>query len=146
VTIRAAHRAEFVTITDIWEASVKATHDFLLEEDLCELRPQILNDWLPAVTVMVFVGNDDEILGFIGVSGEKLEMLFITPTARGKGIGKALLAYAISEMSVRLVDVNEQNSQAVGFYQHIGFEVFDRSPLDGQGKAYPLLHMRLASS
>jgi putative acetyltransferase len=42
------------------------------------------------------------------------------------------------------VDVNEQNEQALGFYRHLGFEVVGRSPLDGQGKPYPLLHMTLA--
>ncbi|WP_341351895.1 acetyltransferase [Stutzerimonas kirkiae] len=146
MTIRTALALEFAVITDIWEASVRATHDFLLEDDLCELRPRILEDWLPAVNVMVFVGDNAEILGFTGVSGEKLEMLFIAPEARGKGVGKALLDHAVSVLAVRLVDVNEQNDLALGFYRHMGFEVFARSPLDGQGKPYPLLHMRLGSS
>ena len=146
MTIRSAFRAEFEEITNVWEDSVRATHEFLSEDDLRELRPRIQNEWLPAVTVVVFTSNDGEILGFMGISGEKLEMLFISPAARGKGIGRTLLNHAISQMSVRLVDVNEQNDRAVGFYQHVGFEVFGRSPLDGQGKPYPLLHMKLASS
>jgi hypothetical protein len=33
--------------------------------------------------------------------------------------------------------------QALDFYQHIGFSVTGRSPVDGQGKPYPLLHMVL---
>jgi putative acetyltransferase len=70
-------------------------------------------------------------------------MLFISPSARGKGIGKILLAHAISNLSIRFVDINEQNKQAVGFYQYVGFEVFDRSPVDGHGNHYPLLHMKL---
>ena len=143
MTIRVALRSEFEAITNIWEDSVRATHDFLAEVDLLELRPQILNEWLPAVTVTVITDSADNILGFSGIAGEKLEMFFIAPAARGKGIGKALLSHAISEMSVCCVDVNEQNSQAVGFYRHAGFEVFGRSPLDGQGRSYPLLHMRL---
>jgi putative acetyltransferase len=40
--------------------------------------------------------------------------------------------------------VNEQNPQAVGFYEHIGFLITGRSTLDGQGKPFPLLHMKLA--
>ncbi len=143
MTIRSALKSEFGEVTNVWEASVRATHGFLAEEDLRELRPQILKVWLPALTVMVFTGNGGEILGFSGVSGDKLEMLFIAPEARGKGVGKALLDHAISEMAVRYIDVNEQNGQAVGFYRHMGFEEFDRSPLDGQGRPYPLLHMKL---
>lgn len=95
---------------------------------------------------MVFTDKDGEILGFSGSADEKLEMLFVAPSSRGYGVGKSLLNHAISEKSVRLVDVNEQNGQAVAFYQHFGFEVFDRSPVDGQGKPYPLLHMRLNPS
>lgn len=41
------------------------------------------------------------------------------------------------------VDVNEQNNHALGFYEHIGFKVVGRSPLDGQGEPYPILHMAL---
>ena len=44
---------------------------------------------------------------------------------------------------VLTVDVNEQNPQAVGFYRHYGFIQVARSPLDGEGKPFPLLHMAL---
>lgn len=145
MTIKVAEQSQFEAITNVWEASVRATHDFLPEAYISELRPRLLNEWLPAVDLRVFVGNDGVILGFSGVSEDKLEMLFIAPETRGKGVGKALLAHAIAEMGVRLVDVNEQNVQAVGFYAHAGFETFARSPLDGQGQPYPLLHLRLAA-
>jgi putative acetyltransferase len=39
-------------------------------------------------------------------------------------------------------DVNEQNGQAVGFYKRMGFTATGRSPLDGQGRPYPLLHLK----
>ncbi|QLF93005.1 acetyltransferase [Pseudomonas sp. ABC1] len=143
MTVRPAHACEFEALTDIWEASVRASHDFLAEEDLRELRPRILDEWLPAVTVTVFVDADAGLLGFSGVAEDKLEMLFIAPEARGKGVGRALLTHALSVQSVRRVDVNEQNDQALGFYRHAGFEVVGRSPLDGQGKPYPLLHLCL---
>jgi putative acetyltransferase len=41
------------------------------------------------------------------------------------------------------VDVNEQNPQATAFYQHYGFVQTGRSPLDGEGRPLPLLHMNL---
>jgi putative acetyltransferase len=44
------------------------------------------------------------------------------------------------------VDVNEQNPQAVGFYLHEGFQQVGRSPLDGLGKPYPLLHLSLPTA
>ncbi len=144
--LRPATESQFESITNVWEASVRATHDFLSTQEILELRPQILNDCLPSVTVTVFTDETDNILGFSGVAEEKLEMLFVAPSARGRGVGRTLLNHALSKMSVQRVDVNEQNGQAVGFYQHVGFEIFGRSPIDSQGKPYPLLHMRLVTS
>lgn len=144
MAIRPAIPSDFPALTALWEASVRATHTFLAESDVQELKPQVLNVWLPAVQVTVFSSHDETILGFSGVVEDKLEMLFIAPTARGEGIGKALLQHAVVAMGVELVDVNEQNEQAVGFYKRMGFEVIGRSPLDGQGKPFPLLHMKLS--
>lgn len=76
----------------------------------------------------------------------KLEMLFVAPDARGGGVGRQLVAHAIGQCGATMVDVNEQNEQAVGFYRKMGFVETGRSPLDGQGKPYPLLHMVLAPS
>ena len=89
-------------------------------------------------------GSDGEVLGFCGVSDGNIEMLFIAPQARGQGVGARLTTYAIEHQGATKVDVNEQNVQALGFYQHVGFAVVSRSPVDGQGKPYPLLHMELA--
>jgi putative acetyltransferase len=53
------------------------------------------------------------------------------------------MEYAMRELRADEVDVNEQNPAAVGFYQHFGFKVVGRSPLDGTGKPFPILHMAL---
>ena len=44
-----------------------------------------------------------------------------------------------------MLDVNEQNEQALGFYLHMGLEVVGRSERDDFGKPYPLLHMRVTA-
>lgn len=128
----------------VWEFSVRATHDFLREEDIKFLKPLILNRYFDAVKLRCVRGQDNRILGFCGVADGKLEMLFIEPTSRGKGIGTALCRYAIRELGVAAVDVNEQNPGAVGFYEYMGFRIVGRSPLDGEGNPFPLLHMALA--
>lgn len=126
----------------IWEDSVRATHNFLTEEDIESFKPMILEHAFPAVELRC-VKESDTILGFIGVSDTKVEMLFLRNSARGKGIGRALLDYAVNELGCDKVDVNEQNPQAVGFYEHYGFKVISRSPLDDSGKPFPILHMKL---
>lgn len=130
-------------LLSIWEASVRATHDFLTEEYLRELKPLILEQYFNMVDLRCVKSDSGEILGFCGIHEGSMEMLFISPDAQGKGLGSMLMNYAINTQGVRRVDVNEQNRLALGFYQHIGFKVTGRSPVDGQGKAYPLLHMEL---
>ncbi|MDX7990559.1 GNAT family N-acetyltransferase [Xenorhabdus littoralis] len=141
--IQPATEADFPALLQIWEASVLATHDFLPKSMIDVLRPQILNDYLPNLTVYKAVDEQHHIVGFISTDQHRVEMLFIVPQARGTGIGKKLLEFAINELQINELDVNEQNEQGVGFYQHMGFQVFDRSELDGEGNPFPLLHMKL---
>ena len=81
------------------------------------------------------------LLGFIGTSADNIEAFFVDNEARGKGIGKALLLHAINDLHIYKVDVNEQNGQAVGFYEHMGYKVVSRDELDPEGKPYPILHL-----
>lgn len=138
--------SEFTTLLTIWETSVRATHHFLTEQAIQALKPQVLNDYLPMVTLFCSRNDNQQITGFAGIHDNKLEMLFINPSYRGQGLGKALLRYAIEHFQVNELDVNEQNPQALGFYQNQNFEIVSRSPLDGQGNPYPLLHMRLITN
>lgn len=144
MNIENVEKTEHLKLIEIWEASVRATHDFLSEDDLQELKPLILEQYFDAVDLKCAKTNNGEILGFCGVHDGNIEMLFISPNARGKGVGSLLASHAINNQGARKVDVNEQNDQALGFYRHIGFSVIGRSPLDGQGKPYPLLHMELS--
>lgn len=141
--IENAVKAEHQLLIKIWESSVRATHDFLAESDLLELKSLILDQYFNRVDLNVARNCEGELVGFCGVSEGNIEMLFIAPQARGKGVGTLLASHAIRVQGAIKVDVNEQNEQALGFYKHLGFEVIGRSSLDGQGKPYPLLHMRL---
>ncbi|MGI9275434.1 MAG: acetyltransferase [Endozoicomonas sp.] len=137
------NKDEYPEIVEVWEASVRATHNFLTENDIQFFKPLILNDFLAAVNLRCVKNDNGTILGFLGVAEDNIEMLFLDPQSRGKGIGRLLAQYAIEQMDAKKVDVNEQNPDAVGFYQHMGFEVTSRSPLDGMGKPFPILHMAL---
>jgi putative acetyltransferase len=136
-------KTEYNEIVNIWEASVRATHHFLKEEDIQFFKPLILNTYLDAVELKCVRNEENKIIGFLGVAEQNLEMLFIHPDFRGKQIGKTLLNFSIEKMNVKKVDVNEQNEQAVGFYKKCGFEISSRSELDSSGKPYPTLHMKL---
>lgn len=129
-------------LKDLWEASVRATHTFLTEADLREIALCVPGALL---TVPRLVAAMDACvpLGFLGTDGSRLEMLFLSPSARGQGLGRRLLAYAVARLGVREVCVNEQNPQALGFYQHLGFQILRRTELDEQGRPFPLLYLAL---
>lgn len=92
----------------------------------------------------LFIAEENEIpVAFMGIEDGSLEMLFIASEEMGKGIGRILLQHGIGNHGVNRLTVNEQNPQARGFYEHMGFHVYKRTELDGQGDPYPLLYMCL---
>ena len=134
---------DYSEMINLWENSVRATHDFITEEDIEFFKPIIIEQAFPAVTLKCVKDQLGAIIGFVGVCEQKIEMLFILNEARGKGVGKKLLNFAIQNMKANRVDVNEQNPLAVGFYQHMGFNITSRSEFDEMGKPFPILHMSL---
>lgn len=126
----------------IWEDAVRATHHFLDEDAIRSLRPLVGRALLGIETLVVAREASGAPVGFMGIEKRKLEMLFLSPRAFGRGLGKWLLTVAVRRFDVILLDVNEQNPSALGFYVHLGFEVYARSGLDGQGNPFPILHMR----
>ena len=129
-------------LTNVWEQSVKETHLFLSESEIAEIKtciPMALQE----IPHLIVAENEDGFpVGFIGIENRTIEMLFISPEYRGKGIGKEFIQYGIDVFSINEVTVNEQNPQAIGFYEHMGFMVYKRTDLDEQGRPYPLLYMK----
>ncbi|WP_019615780.1 GNAT family N-acetyltransferase [Psychromonas ossibalaenae] len=133
----------YAEMLDVWENSVRATHDFITEEDIEFFKPIIIEQAFPAVSLKCVKNENGAITGFVGIHDSKIEMLFISNASRGRGIGKALLQYAIEQLGATKVDVNEQNPLAVSFYEHMGFKIISRSAHDDMGKPFPILHMTL---
>lgn len=129
-------------LLDLWEDSVKSTHLFLSDDEIKSIKryvPQALEN----VPVLLLAKNDaGNPVGFMGIAGQILEMLFVANEYRGQGVGKQLLQYGIENYSINELTVNEQNPLAKGFYEHMGFEVYKRTESDEQGNPYPLLYMK----
>lgn len=130
-------------LTALWERSVRATHGFLAAEDIGFFRRIVRGGALTAVELLVVRNAAGEFTAFAGVAGESLEMLFVDPAERGKGIGRRLVSHVVRHCGIRRVDANEQNTLAVGFYKHMGFRIVGRDALDPSGKPYPILHLEL---
>ena len=128
----------------LWERSVRATHEFLTEGEILALQPHVAKLFDGSLdNFWVAVREADVLLGFLGYAHDSVDALFIDPDHRGCGVGTLLMLQAqqLSGGSL-IVEVNEQNDGALGFYKAQGFRVVSRSPLDAEGRPYPLLHMR----
>lgn len=134
--------AEYPALVAIWRSAVRATHDFLAEDDFARIEGALAPGYFPAVALTV-AERDGRPIGFAGTLDGSLEMLFVDDAARGTGVGSALLAHVVAEQGVERVDVNEQNVGAHGFYLSRGFVQTGRSELDADGRPYPTLHLEL---
>lgn len=130
------------TLLRVWESSVKATHAFLTEVEIDKIKSYVPHAMRSVRYLAVAQNEIGAAVAFIGIEGRRIEMLFVAPEERGKGIGRSLVKYAEENFEANEVTVNEQNVRAVGFYEHLGFEAYKRTELDEQGDAYPLLYMR----
>lgn len=126
---------------------VVTNHTFLTDDEINRIKqyaPQAIAE-VPELVVMRPDGDssDQTPLAFMGVADGRLEMLFVNPDHREHGVGKQLLEHGIAHHNVSELTVNEQNPQAIGFYQHMGFVTYRRTEQDEEGGPYPLLYMRL---
>ena len=120
----------------IWEISVRATHNFLSDPEINNIKKYVPHAWR-GVSHLIVAYDENEPVAFMGINDQKLEMLFVDANQRGNGIGKALITYGIDNL-----DINEQNPGARGFYEHMGFKAVERSEFDDQGNPYPILVMK----
>jgi putative acetyltransferase len=135
------HSADFARVIEVWEASVRATHHFVTEADIQVFRPLVWDGLRDVEHLLAIRDGEERVVGFIGVEGDEVAMLFVHPDWRGQGIGRRLLTHAVVALGAMRLDVNEQNEQALGFYRRMGFTVVGRSKRDYTDKPYPLLHL-----
>ena len=124
----------------VWEKSVWATHLFLSDEEVKTIKNYVPQALSGIAHLLIAENKTETPVAFMGVEDVSLEMLFITPEVRGQGLGKQLIRYGIENYGVDRLAVNEQNPQAKGFYEHMGFKVYKRTETDEQGNPYPLLY------
>lgn len=125
----------------LWERSVRQTHLFLSEEDIRTIKEQVYDSLFIMDNLITIRNNTQNPVAFLGEKDGKIEMLFVEPDFMGKGMGKLLINHALEVLGTKYVDVNTDNTEALGFYEHMGFKVFGRSEHDELGNPFPITHM-----
>lgn len=128
---------------EVWDKSVRETHLFLSDSEIKDISRYIPQALSSIAHLIVAFNDENNPVAFMGIEDRKLEMLFVSPGYRGKGLGKQLIHYGIENYSINELGVNEQNPHAKAFYEHMGFQVYKRTDKDEQGNPYPILYMRL---
>lgn len=146
VRIRQSKPADAARLYEVWSSAVDATHDFLRTEDRAEIAALVRERYLPSADLDIAVDANDTPLAFMGMTGNEIDSLFVHADARGQGIGRLLVEHALRRGPVVRVEVNEENTQGVAFWRHMGFEQTARSETDRQGRGYPLLLMEWTRS
>jgi putative acetyltransferase len=139
--LRPSRKSDLEQLFAIWHDAVKATHHFLNDGAFAEIAQLVKDDYLPSKQFLVFAIKEDVPLVFMGTEGNEIESLFIHPEQHGKGIGKIFVDHMKAAHSTVVLEVNEQNPQAVGFYEAAGFKLDRRDPTDRHGRPFPILHM-----
>ncbi|MFG5779133.1 acetyltransferase [Comamonas sp. J-3] len=138
--IRLSHPSDSKRVIEIWRAAVDATHHFLQTEDRLQLD-ELICSVLPQAPLWLAVDDKDQALAFMWLEEGHMQALFVHPNQHGQGLGAALVRHGLGLHPQMSTDVNEQNTQALGFYEKMGFRRTGRSELDGQGRPYPLIHL-----
>lgn len=132
---------DYGALVGIWERSVRATHVFLDEASINDIKGALIPDYFPNVELYA-VCDKGAFVGFVGLREDVIEMLFIDDDFRGRGYGSLLVEFAKERGAMR-VDVNEQNPSALAFYQAKGFGITGRDETDDAGRPFPILHLSL---
>lgn len=141
--IRANRPEDADRIVEIWCTSVDATHDFLSAEDRASIEA-LVAEHIPKADLELLVDETDTPLAFLKMDGVMIDALFVAGDRLGQGLGSAMMRHAIDTHGANVLEVNEQNPEAVAFYERWGFKVTSRAETDDHGRPYPTLTMTLA--
>src|SRR5688572_25968844 len=111
MAIRPGSSRDREALLDVWLRSVRATHTFVSAEDIQSMIPEV-REYLasPASEFWVLCGDSGSLMGFMGMSGCRIESLFLAPECHRRGWGRRLVQHAQQRHGELAVEVNEQNA------------------------------------
>ena len=132
--IRPFRKDDLSVVMQIWlEANIKA-HNFI-SKDYWTDNYAMVKDLLPQAEIYVYEDDDtNQIDGFIGLSDNYIEGIFVRETLRSRGVGKQLLNYVKKIKSIMRLSVYQKNTRAIEFYQREQFVICSENIDDSTNK------------
>ena len=119
--IRKLRKADINKVADIWlDTNIKA--HYFIPAQYWKRTFDLVKELLLQATVYVYE-DKQEIQGFVGLSDEYIEGIFVSAEMQSQGIGKILLNYVKGKRNNLLLNVYQKNARAISFYQREGFEI-----------------------
>ena len=119
--IRKLQKVDINRVADIWLKTNLKAH-FFIPEQYWISNYEFVKEMLPQAEVYVYE-DDKMIQGFIGVSDEYIEGIFVSDEMQSCGIGKMLLDYIKDKKDRLQLKVYQKNVRAMSFYQREGFTI-----------------------
>ena len=121
--IRKFESRDLDAVMQIWLHGNLDAHAFV-PADFWTGHFDMVRDMLPQAELYVHEDADTrQIDGFIGLTENHIEGIFVAKAARFKGTGKALLEYAKSRKPYLTLSVYQKNERALAFYRRVQFIV-----------------------
>ena len=119
--IRELRKVDINKVAEIWLDTNIKTHYFISAQ-YWKSNFKSVKEALLLAEVYVYE-YDTEIQGFIGLSNEYIEGIFVSAEMQSQGIGKILLNYVKGKRNKLILNVYQKNTRAISFYQREGFEI-----------------------
>ena len=121
--VRKFETQDLDAVMQIWLQANLDAHAFI-PASFWEAHFEMVRDMLPQAELYVHENEAPrQIDGFIGLTENHIEGIFVAKSARSKGIGRALLEYAKSRRPRLTLSVYQKNQQALAFYRREQFTV-----------------------
>ena len=119
--IRELRKVDINKVAEIWLDTNIKTHYFISAQ-YWKSNFELVKELLLQATVYVYE-DKQEIQGFIGLSNEYIEGIFVSAEMQSQGIGKILLNYVKGKRNKLILNVYQKNKRAIYFYKREGFEI-----------------------
>ena len=119
--IRELRKVDINKVAEIWLDTNIKPHYFISAQ-YWKSNFELVKELLLQATVYVYE-DKQEIQGFIGLSNEYIEGIFVSAEMQSQGIGKILLNYVKGKRNKLILNVYQKNTRAISFYQREGFEI-----------------------